>query len=88
MISRTEFQLIDNVEKMALLFDQGREVMSRIYMYYNIKLYSLNDFFVEVWYRQSSNTVDKIEVADMDRVFHLYEKSIDIYCVFVRFFRL
>ncbi|PLW98972.1 MAG: hypothetical protein C0593_04335 [Marinilabiliales bacterium] len=78
MISRTEFQLIDNVEKMALLFDQGREVMSRIYMYYNIKLYSLNDFFVEVWYRQSSNTVDKIEVADMDRVFHLYEKSIDI----------
>jgi len=78
MISRTEFQLIDNVEKMAFLFDQGREVMSRIYMYYNIKLYSLNDFFVEVWYRQSSNTVDKIEVADMDRVFHLYEKSIDI----------
>jgi hypothetical protein len=78
MISRTEFQMIDNVEKMALLFDQGREVMSRIYMYYNIKLYSLNDFFVEVWYRQSSNTVDKIEVADMDRVFHLYEKSIDI----------
>jgi hypothetical protein len=75
MISRTEFQMIDNVEKMALLFDQGREVMSRIYMYYNIKLYSLNDFFVEVWYRQSSNTVDKM--ADMDRVFHLYEKSID-----------
>lgn len=78
MVSRTEFELIDNVDKMALLFELGSDVMSRIYLYYNVKLYSLGDFFVEVWYRQSSNTVDKIEVVDMDKVFHLYEKSIDI----------
>lgn len=78
MISRTEFELIDNVDKMALLFEVGRDVMSRIYQFYNVKLYSLGDFFVEVWYRQASNTVDKIEVVDMDKVFHLYEKKIDI----------
>jgi hypothetical protein len=53
-------------------------MMFRIYMFYTVKLFRLNDFFVEIWYSQMSNKIDKVLVVDLDDVIHLYEKNIDI----------
>ena len=78
MITRFEFDNADNVDKLAMVFDDGTEVVTRIFAYYSIKLYALKDFYVEVWYRQASNSIDKIQRVELDDVFHLYETSIDI----------
>ncbi|HPE86444.1 MAG: hypothetical protein EOL88_07325 [Bacteroidia bacterium] len=82
MITRLDFDNADNVDRLAMVFDEGREILSRIYVYYVVKLYLLNDFYVEVWYRQESNTIDKIKRVEMDDVFHLYAPTIDISDVF------
>lgn len=78
MITRFEFDNADNVDRLAMIFDAGTEVVTRIFAYYSIKLYVLKDFYVEVWYRQSLNSIDKIQRVELNDVFHLYEKSIDI----------
>ncbi|MDY0152863.1 MAG: hypothetical protein RBS43_11365 [Candidatus Cloacimonas sp.] len=60
------------------MMKSGQELMSRIFAYYNIKLFKYADFFVEIWYQQVSNTIDKVVVVDDDDVLHLYDKKIDI----------
>ncbi len=78
MMNKREFDLADNVDRLAMVFDQGVEISSRIFVYYLIKLYDVNGFWVEVWYRQNSNTVDKVIRVEEEDVFHHYEKNIDI----------
>jgi hypothetical protein len=45
---------------------------------YNIKLFAVYDFFVEVWYKQTTNKVDRIVILDLNDVFDLYEKDIKL----------
>jgi hypothetical protein len=73
-----EFQELKTLEKVQYVLGKGEEVMSRIYMYYHIKLYSVDSFFVEIWYRQSASKIDYVEVVDIDDVFLNYKKEIDI----------
>lgn len=61
-----------------MVFEQGRELMVRIYVYYTVKLYVLDNLYIEIWYRPYSNQIDKVEVVLLDEVIHLYEKNIDI----------
>ena len=61
---------------MEVLFDQGIELMSRVFIFYNIKLYVLHDFFVEVWYMQTTNRIDRIIVLTTDEVMGIYENKI------------
>jgi hypothetical protein len=60
------------------VIEDGTEVLNRIFLFYVIRLYSIDDFYVEVWYKTSSNKIDRVESIEIDDVFHLYEKSIDI----------
>lgn len=73
-----EFMSYPASERASLVLTEGEELMHRIYIYYIIRLYRLSDFFVEIWYAQSSNKIDKILVVDLEDVLHLYEKNIDI----------
>jgi hypothetical protein len=70
------FQNLKGVEQMEVLFEHGRETLSRIFLFYNIKLYILYDFFVEVWYQQSSHHIDRIQVLKEGDVLDIYEKEI------------
>lgn len=65
-------------ERATLLLKDGSELMNRIYLFYNIKLFGFSGFFVEIWYHQVSNHIDKILVVELEDVLHLYEKNIDI----------
>jgi hypothetical protein len=73
-----EFMSYPASERASLVLTEGEELMHRIYIYYIIRLYRLSDFFVEIWYSQTSNKIDKILVVDLEDVLHLYEKNIDI----------
>ncbi|MEE4177997.1 MAG: hypothetical protein V2I46_10840 [Bacteroides sp.] len=65
-------------EKVYILLEQGREISSRQFLYYNIKLYILHEFFAEIWYVPSSNKIDKVETLIMDEVLHIYRNDFDI----------
>ncbi|MEI6750181.1 MAG: hypothetical protein ACOYMF_00920 [Bacteroidales bacterium] len=77
-----EFQALSHQEKVELLFDQGQELMNRIFVFYNIKLYSLFDFYVEIWYKQTTNKIDKLNIVKLTDIVHLYESQINIQDLF------
>ena len=81
-MNETEFMALPNLEKISLVLEQGQELMSRIFIFYNIKLYLFFDFYVEIWYSQTANKIDKLTVVDPDDVLHLYESQINIQDIF------
>jgi len=77
-MTKIQFSELTLTEKIELVIEDGTEVLNRIFLFYVIRLYSIDDFYVEVWYKTSSNKIDRVESVEIDDVFHLYEKSIDI----------
>ncbi len=73
-----QFMALPAPRRASLVLIKGKELMFRVYMFYTVKLFHLSDFFVEIWYSQTSNKIDKVMVVDLDDVIHLYEKNIDI----------
>ncbi|MBK7031114.1 MAG: hypothetical protein IPH45_18770 [Bacteroidales bacterium] len=73
-----QFNQLTSIEKVNTLFDRGKELSSRIYIYYNIKLFVLFDFFVEIWYQQSTNRIERIVILKLEDVLDIYEKDIRI----------
>lgn len=65
-------------EKIAIVLDQGVDLLERIFIYYNIKLYKLDELFIELWYEQNTLRIDKVKVVELDDVAHLYESQINI----------
>ena len=56
----------------------GSYTMSRDYLNYTIALYELSGFFVEVWYSELADEVERIEILDDDCQLDLYLPYIDI----------
>lgn len=77
-MTRTQFSELTLNEKIELVIENGTEILNRIFLFYVIRLYSIDDFYIEVWYKTSSNKIDRVEPVQIDDVFHLYERSIDI----------
>ena len=77
-MTRTQFSELSINEKIELVIENGTEILNRIFLFYVIRLYSIEDFYVEVWYKTSSNKIDRVEPVQIEDVFHLYERSIDI----------
>lgn len=78
MITADEFNRMSIEERVTTILGQGTELLERIYVYYVIKLYSLNDFQVEIWYQQTTNRIDRVNVVVLEDVIHLYENQINI----------
>ena len=77
-MTRTQFSELSINEKIELVIDDGTEILNRIFLFYVIRLYSIEEFYVEVWYKTSTNKIDRVEPVQIEDVFHLYERSIDI----------
>jgi hypothetical protein len=71
-----QFKQLTSLQQVELLFDKGQEVMTRIFIFYNVRLYALSDFFVEVWYRQTTNKIDRIIVLETNDVLDIYDGQI------------
>ena len=81
-MTRTQFSELTINEKIELVIDNGTEILNRIFLFYVIRLYSIEDFYVEVWYKTSTNKIDRVEPVQIEDVFHLYERNIDIEDIF------
>lgn len=66
------------LEKVQTVLEHGQEVMTRVYMYYGIKLYAVGNFFVEIWYRQYASKIDHVKTVEVEDVFLNYKDHIDI----------
>jgi hypothetical protein len=78
MITADKFVRMPVDEQVSTLLERGNELMDRIYIYYVVKLYRLCDFYVEIWYQQTTNRIDRVIVVELDEVIHLYESQINI----------
>lgn len=77
-MNREDFMRLPRIQQMQMLFDEGEELAGRIYLYFTVRLYALHGFFVEVWYHQTTNRIDRIIVINSDDVLKLYENQINI----------
>lgn len=73
-----DFQSMPIDKRVNLVLNQGNLLLERIFMFYVIKLYAMNGLFVEIWYQQINNRIDKVKLVHIDDVLHLYEKQINI----------
>jgi len=78
IMERSAFEKAPLKEKVYITLEQGKVVSNRQFLYYTIKLYSLSDYFAEVWYVPSSNKIDKVETLSIDEVLHVYRNDFDI----------
>lgn len=76
--SPNEFVQFPLIRKAQILFDQGRELMSRLEGEYVVRLFALEEFYVEVWYLPFLNKIVRVEIVAMDEVISSYEDEIDI----------
>ena len=83
MLSYHQFNNMPVQEQITTVLGQGIELLERIYVYYIVKLYKLDDLFVEIWYKQTTNRIDKVKVVELDDVIHLYESQINISDLFL-----
>ncbi len=73
-----EFRKLSVFRQVELLFDKGRHVLSRIYLFYNVHLYTLSGFYAEIWYRQADNKIDRVILLDPSDVLDLYDNQIGL----------
>lgn len=69
--------------QVELLIEAGQHVLSRVYLFYKIHLYTISGFYVEIWYRQADNKIDRVILLDISTVADLYGNQIglsDIEC--------
>lgn len=72
MISKTKFRQLSITQKGEYVFQEGDYIGLREYYNHRINLYSLFDFFVEVWYFAAENKIEKIEVMESEKTIDLY----------------
>ncbi len=73
-----EFDKYPLKEKVYLVFEHGNEIAVRKFLYFDIKLYTLFDFFAEVWYVPTNNKIEKVETLTTDEILSLYKNEFDI----------
>jgi len=73
-----KFRKLNIFSQVELLLSDGNPVLSRIFLFYNIHLYTCHGFFAEIWYRQAVNKIDRVIVLDQIDVLDLYEDKITL----------
>ncbi len=78
MVSKAEFQKCRLTARKKLLQESGSYVASRYFRSYAVHLYSVSNFYVELWIRMDFDQICWIEVADTDNVIDNYAGKIDL----------
>ncbi len=77
-MNREEFRKLTIFRQVEMLFEKGRHVLSRIYLFYNVHLYALSGFYAEIWYRQADNKIERVITLDQSDVLDLYDNQIGL----------
>ena len=73
-----EFRKLTIFRQVELLFEKGHHMFSRIYLFYNVHLYAISEFYAEIWYRQADNKIDRVIILEPSDVLDLYEHQIGL----------
>ena len=73
-MTKTEFQELSFDQK-GIVFAEGKYIAAREYYNHKINLYSLYDFFVEVWYFPPENRITDIKAVTNDKTLDIYIDS-------------
>ena len=73
-----EFRKLTIFRQVELLFEKGHHMLSRIYLFYNVHLYAISEFYAEIWYRQDDNKIDRVIILEPSDVLDLYEHQIGL----------
>jgi hypothetical protein len=73
-----EFRKLTIFRQVEMLFEKGHHVFSRIYLFYNVHLYAISEFYAEIWYRQADNKIDRVIILDPSDVLDLYDNQIGL----------
>lgn len=73
-----EYNSLEDDQKATLLWDQGIFLMNRVDEKYSYNLYSLFDFFVEVWYDSKNNSIEKFRTFKTLEALEPYLDRIDL----------
>ncbi len=74
----SEFRKLTIFRQVEMLLEHGHHALNRIYLFYNIHLYTLSDFYVEIWYRQADNKIERVILLDPSDVLDLYDNQIGL----------
>lgn len=73
-----KFRKLHIFSQVEILLSDGHHILSRIFLFYNVHLYTCQDFFAEIWYKQTVNKIDRVIVLDQKDVLDLYEDKITL----------
>lgn len=73
-----EFSKLTIFRQVELLFEKGHHVLSRIYLFYNVHLHAISEFYAEIWYRQADNKIDRVIILEPSDVLDLYDNQIGL----------
>ena len=73
-----ELRKLTTFRQVELLFEKGHHMLSRIYLFYNVHLYAISEFYAEIWYRQADNKIDRVIILEPSDVLDLYEHQIGL----------
>ena len=77
-VKSNEFNKLTIFRQVELLFEKGTHVLSRIYLFYNVHLYTLSGFYTEIWFRQADNKIDRVIILEESDVLDLYDNQIGL----------
>jgi hypothetical protein len=81
-VKSNDFRKLTIFRQVELLFESGQHVLSRIYLFYNVHLYTISGFYAEIWYRQSDNKIERVILLEQEEVLDLYDSQIGINDIF------
>jgi hypothetical protein len=77
-----KFESWSLIEQAEYTLKFGVFITHRVDKKHLIKLYAVDDFFVELWYRHFNNHIFRIRSFDCDQIFHRYGDNINIQDIF------
>lgn len=78
MVSKTAFKKSSLKSRVALLKKAGEHLGGRYHQSYAVHLYSIGDFYAELWIRIDLDQICWIEIADPQKVAEDYAGRVDL----------
>ena len=71
MMTIEDFNILPKNEQVYKLFHDGKEVFARKHAQRIVKLFLIENLFVEIWYCSHNNIIEKITVVDEEELIYL-----------------
>lgn len=77
-MKKSDFERAPLKEKVYRVLQSGKPLLNRQFLHFSIRLYSVYDFFAEIWYIPSTNKIDRVESLTLNEVLSIYDSALDI----------